>query len=71
MRQQQADRLEHAHPTVGPFSGIYRQTRTVTLLIENVRCKPASNLHPNPCLGGSVSDLAVESTRNPVGLLFE
>ena len=67
-RQAAADRLEGAHAHVGALTGISRNTRTVTLFIENIGCKPVGNPNTSPCLGGVVRDLIVEG-KHPVGLL--
>jgi hypothetical protein len=69
MRQEEADRLEGAHPYIHALTGIDRGTRTANLFIENAGCKPGTNLNASPCLGGHVTDLILESARHPVGLL--
>ena len=69
MREDVADRLEHAHPHVEALTGIYRATRTASLFVENAGCKPGPNLNASPCLGGRVRSLILEGRRHPVGLL--
>jgi hypothetical protein len=69
MRQNEADRLEGAHPYVHALTGIDRHTRTAALFIENIGCTPGANLNASPCLGGHVTGLILEGRRHPVGLL--
>jgi hypothetical protein len=69
MGQREADRLEGAHPYIHLLTGIDRQTPTAALFIENRGCKAGVNLNESPCLGGQVTDLVLESARQPVGLL--
>lgn len=71
MRQRTVDRLEHRHAYAHALTGISGTTRTASLFIENIGCRPANpggDPERTPCLGGRVRSLIVEG-HHPVGLL--
>jgi Peptidase family M23 len=64
--QREADRLEHRHAMPGCLPGISLKGRVGTLRLDNARGK----LTGDRIVGGVVPDLAMESNRDHVGLLF-
>jgi len=69
-RQAVADRLEHQHATIGALVGITLRTAAATLVLDNDGCSPYAGSEPRRCIGGTVTNFALESGCHGVGLLF-
>jgi hypothetical protein len=70
MGQERASRLEHSRARTGPFPGIVRMTSTAELILEAYGCRWVGKPIPL-CFGGRIGDVALESSKHGVGLLFE
>lgn len=72
MSQNDADHLEGRHATGSARPAITYSTATTDLDLDNAGGHPVSisPTQPYRWLGGTVRDFALESTLNPVGLLF-